>query len=68
MKTIIPILKELKSSSREDQMFYLSFLKEVGRLGKRLFILTKDKELGAFLQKLYKYLNNYKIKTYENKN
>jgi len=49
-------------------MFYLSFLKEVGRLGKRLFILTKDKELGAFLQKLYKYLNNYKIKTYENKN
>lgn len=63
MKTILPILIEFRNSNREDQIFYLACLKEFGKLGKRLYKLINNKDLGNFLKRLYSYLQTYEINT-----
>ena len=60
------ILNDLKNSDRrEDRIIYVSFLKEIGILGKKIYFLqpeiTSQPWLEEWLVKLYNYLKNYDV-------
>lgn len=55
------ILNEFKQGDMGDQLFYLSCLKEFGKIGKRLYKLTPEKWLKDYLIWLHNYIVNYKI-------
>lgn len=62
MKKIAIILCELNiSNNRQDRLFYLSCLKEIGKIGKRLYKLRQEVWLKNFLIWLYNYLQIYEI-------
>jgi len=70
MKMITKILKDLIiSKTRENRIFVISYLKELGNLGIRIYNITKDKEHLIILNNLSnivkKYENNEK-KIYKN--
>ena len=51
---IIPILKELSgSTNRVDKLFYIACLKNIDRIGQRLYKLKPEKWLKEFLIKFY---------------
>ena len=62
---IIPALEELKRLNNpqniKDKIFYLSYLKEIGRLGKKVYALQPEPWLKDWLVRLYKYLKNYDL-------
>jgi len=67
---ITKILKDLIiSKTRENRIFVISYLKELGNLGIRIYNITKDKEHLIILNNLSnivkKYENNEK-KIYKN--
>lgn len=59
MNQFIKNLEEMKNGNREDKLFYITYLKEMGKLGQRLYKLKQEKWLGDWLIKLYNYIKNY---------
>jgi hypothetical protein len=55
------IMTELENSNRQGKLIRLTFLKEIGALGKRIYALQPEPWLKDWLIKLHKYLINYKI-------
>lgn len=58
---MIPIIKELLTSTRVDRLFAISILKDLGKLGVRMYKLTNKKEDLKTLKEL-----SDTIKKYEN--
>lgn len=60
---VIPVLEELKHlhSPRDikDKIYYLSYLKEVGILGKKIYGLQPEPWLKDWLIKLHNYIKLY---------
>ena len=61
MKQIYPLLREMRNGDREDKMFYLASLREIGKFMKRLYNLTKNEKLKKEIFWLKNYLETYEI-------
>jgi hypothetical protein len=51
----------LNSGTRENKLYALAYLKELGKLGKRLYKLSPEPWLRDYLIKIYKFIENYEI-------
>ena len=61
MSQLNKILTELENSNRQGKLIRLTFLKEIGILGKRVYALQPEPWLKDWLIKLHKHLINYKL-------
>lgn len=51
----------LNSGTRENKLYALSCLKELGKMGKRLYKLSPEPWLKDYLIKIYKFIENYEL-------
>jgi len=54
------------SKAKEDRIFFIQVIKQLGKMGKRLYKLCPDKELKDHLINLKEIIDNYEL--YDNKN
>lgn len=60
-KTLAKLMKQCEQGSHEDRMFYLTSLRQLGGMMKRMYKLRPDPHLKENMIWLYNYLNNYDI-------
>ncbi len=65
MQEINPVLLEYKKGNRQQQLFYLAFLKDIGKIMSDYYNRAKDEnvklEIIKFLKKLHSYIIDYKL-------
>ncbi len=62
LNALVVNLKEIKATgNRDDLIFYLSALKKIGELGKRIYLLNPNEELKQNLIWLKNYIENYQL-------
>ena len=60
-QVITKMLKELRQGSREDKLFYLACLRELGKMMKRLYKLKEDKQLADNIFWLKNHIETYEL-------